>query len=69
MEATILGSLGWLALRLWNFDHMRNFIGDSLFLRMDIGDKGGIAWCLEKLAEGAIAAHAAWQYIDELKGE
>ncbi len=54
MEATILGSLGWVALRLWNFDHMRNFIGDSLFLRMDIGDKGGIAWCLEKLAEAAI---------------
>jgi DNA-binding CsgD family transcriptional regulator len=54
MEATILGSLGWVAMRLWNFARMRNFFCDSLFLRMDIGDKGGIAWCLEKLAEAAI---------------
>jgi predicted ATPase/DNA-binding NarL/FixJ family response regulator len=54
LEATILGSLGWVALRLWNFDAMQNFFGDSLFLRMNIGDQGGIAWCLEKLAEAAI---------------
>ena len=51
LEATILGSLGWAALRLRNFEPMRNFLGESLSLRMDIGDKGGIAWCLEKLAE------------------
>jgi len=41
----ILGSLaGRFALR--NFAPMRNFLHESLSLRMDIGDKGGIAWCL-----------------------
>ena len=33
---------------------MRNFLSESLSLRMDIGDKGGIAWCLEKLGEAAV---------------
>ena len=54
LEATILGSLGWVALRQRNFDTMRNLLSESLSLRMDIGDKGGIAWCLEKLAEAAV---------------
>jgi len=54
MEATILGSLGWEALRQRQFDRMRDWLGESLSLRMGIGDQGGIAWCLEKLAEAAI---------------
>lgn len=54
MEATILGSLGWVALRLRDSSQMRNFLSKSLSLRMDIGDKGGIAWCLEKLGEAAV---------------
>ncbi len=54
LQATILGSLGWVAMRLGNFDAMRNLLGDSLSIRMDISDIGGMAWCLEKLAEGAI---------------
>ena len=29
-------------------------LGESLSLRMEIGDRGGIAWCLEKLAEAAL---------------
>jgi non-specific serine/threonine protein kinase len=36
---------------------MRVLLGESLAVRMEIGDRGGIAWCLEKLAE-AIALQA-----------
>jgi len=54
LEATILGSLGWVALRTRNMDAMRNYLSDSLSLRIRLGDQGGIAWCLEKLAEAAV---------------
>jgi len=32
---------------------MRSILRESLEIRLDTGDKGGIAWCLEKLAEAA----------------
>jgi non-specific serine/threonine protein kinase len=49
--ATMLGSLGWIALRQHNFDLLREMLRESLALRVEISDQGGIAWCLEKLAE------------------
>ena len=48
---TLLGSLGWVALRQRDLKKMRERLGESLAVRMEISDKGGIAWCLEKLAE------------------
>jgi non-specific serine/threonine protein kinase len=40
-----------VALRQHDFKQMRKHLGESLAIRMQIGDKDGIAWCLEKLAE------------------
>lgn len=50
---SVLGSLGWAALCQSDFPRMRSILRESLEIRLDIGDKGGIAWCLEKLAEAA----------------
>jgi non-specific serine/threonine protein kinase len=50
---TSLGTLGWLALCRGRMDEMRDYMAESLAMRVEIGDKGGIAWCLEKLAEAA----------------
>jgi non-specific serine/threonine protein kinase len=30
-------------------------LGESLEVRQEIGDKGGIAWCIERLGEVAVA--------------
>jgi non-specific serine/threonine protein kinase len=49
--AIALGSLGWAALRQHDYKEMNKLIGESLDVRMETGDRGGIAWCLEKLAE------------------
>lgn len=51
---SVLGTLGWLALLQRDFGRMRASLGESLAIRTDIGDDGGIAWCLEKLAEAAL---------------
>jgi non-specific serine/threonine protein kinase len=40
---------------------MRESLAESLALRLEISDRGGIAWCLEKLAE---AKYAQQQYQD-----
>jgi DNA-binding CsgD family transcriptional regulator len=50
--ASILGSLGWVALLKRDFTRMRDLLAESLEIRMAIDDKGGTAWCLEKLAQG-----------------
>jgi len=50
LEAAVLGSLGWLALNQNNPSKTRTIIRESLALRRDLGDQGGIAWCLEKLS-------------------
>ncbi|MEZ4770177.1 MAG: response regulator transcription factor [Caldilineales bacterium] len=52
--ATVLGSLGWVALAQHDLKRMKATLGESLSIRMEIGDRGGIAWCLEKLAEAAL---------------
>jgi hypothetical protein len=52
--ATALGCLGWVALRQGDFQRMRALLGESLTLRVEIGERAGIAWCLEKLAEAAL---------------
>lgn len=51
ITATLLGSLGWVALCQHEFNSMRKIMRESLEIRLDTGDKGGIAWCLEKLAK------------------
>ncbi len=44
----------WLwALRQCDFKRTRELLGESLNLRMETGDQGEMAWCLEKLAEAA----------------
>ena len=48
-----LGTQGWIALRLEEFEQVRQLLGESVSVRQEIGDKGGVAWCLEKLAESA----------------
>ena len=49
--AIALGSLGWMALRRGDFKEMKRSLAESLAVRIETGDKGGTAWCLEKLAE------------------
>jgi len=53
-----LGTQGWIALRLGDFEQVRQFLGESIAVRQEIGEKGGIAWCLEKLAESAALLEA-----------
>lgn len=48
--ATVLGSLGWVALCQNDFGRMKAYLKDSLTERLAYQDRGGIAWCLEKLA-------------------
>jgi DNA-binding CsgD family transcriptional regulator len=48
-----LGSLGWVALCQNDFKRMRELLRESLSVRLDVGNRGGIAWCLEKLAQSA----------------
>jgi predicted ATPase/transcriptional regulator with XRE-family HTH domain len=48
-----LGTQAWIALLLGEFEQARQLLGESLAVRQEIGDNGGIAWCLEKLAESA----------------
>jgi hypothetical protein len=45
-----LGTLGWVALSAEDYEHAQRILGESLKIRQELGDKGGIAWCLEKLA-------------------
>jgi hypothetical protein len=35
-------------------------MGESLATRIDIGEQGGIAWCLEKLAEAMVLQATAF---------
>ena len=50
----MLGTLGWVALAQHDYARMRAILGESLAIRMKTGDQSGIAWCLEKLAEGIL---------------
>lgn len=53
--AALLGSLGWVALLQGNLWRAVTLLKESLILRQEIGDRaGGIAWCLEKLAQVAL---------------
>ena len=38
-----------------NYPRAVELLGESIVIRKEIGDKGGVAWCLERLAE---VAHA-----------
>ena len=40
-----------MALQQGDFERATAILAESLTLRRDIGDRGGMAWCLEKLAE------------------
>jgi predicted ATPase len=50
-----LGTLGLVAIRQIDWVRAREWLGESLQVRYEIGDKGGSAWCLERLAEMAVA--------------
>jgi non-specific serine/threonine protein kinase len=50
-----LGTLGWVALREGDWRRAISRLGESLEVRQEIGDKGGSAWCIERLAEVAQA--------------
>jgi hypothetical protein len=50
-----LGTLGWIAIRAGDLSHAVTQLGESLEVRQEIGDKSGSAWCLERLAEVALA--------------
>ena len=49
-----LGSLGWLALRGGDLRSAHAMLVESLEIRAETGDRGGMAWCLEKLAQAAV---------------
>jgi len=65
---TVLGSLGWVALRQRDFPRMRALLGESIAVRMDLNDRGGIAWCLEKLAAAIVAQAQATPRVSRLTG-
>ena len=65
---TVLGSLGWVALRQRDFQRMRALLGESIAVRMDLNDRGGIAWCLEKLAAASVAQTQATPRVSRLTG-
>jgi tetratricopeptide (TPR) repeat protein len=48
-------TLGAVCLRQGELDHATALLSESLRARHELGDKGGIAWCFEWLAEAAIA--------------
>ncbi len=47
----VLGLLGWVELTKGDLPQAKNLFLESLEARRGIGDKGGMAWCLEKLAQ------------------
>jgi predicted ATPase/DNA-binding CsgD family transcriptional regulator len=52
--AAALGTLGWVELIQEEYHLVRRHLRESIMIRQTIGDKGGIAWCLEKLADLAL---------------
>jgi hypothetical protein len=58
-----LGTLGWIALREGDWSRAVTRLGESLEIRWEIGDKSGSAWCLERLAEVALAQGQAEQAV------
>jgi tetratricopeptide (TPR) repeat protein len=49
--AATLGTLGWAALRQGDLRRASEALIESLTLRLQLMDRGGVAWCLEKLVE------------------
>lgn len=45
------GSLAWAEQLIGDLKAARHYLVKSLCLRQEVGDPGGLAWCLEKLAE------------------
>jgi hypothetical protein len=52
--AVSLGNFAWIALRRDDLQQAVSLLSESLTLRGEIGDRGGVAWCLEKMAEIAL---------------
>jgi non-specific serine/threonine protein kinase len=59
--------MAWAALRQADYTQARELLGESIQIRKEIGDKGGTAWCLERLAELA-GSHAEWERAGRLLG-
>lgn len=55
-----LGSLGWLALQQERVQDARAFLRRSIEVRLEIGERGGTAWCLERAAEAHMYEAATW---------
>jgi non-specific serine/threonine protein kinase len=51
-------TLGAVRLRQGDLTHASELLSESLRSRFQIGDKGGIAWCLEWMAAAALATRA-----------
>ena len=49
--AVALGTLGWVDLIQKEYTLARQHLGESLAIRQEIREKGGLAWCLERLAD------------------
>ena len=49
--AATLGSLAWVALDEDDLVRAARLLRESLDMRLEIDDRGGVAWCLEKFAE------------------
>jgi hypothetical protein len=47
--------LGWVAMHEKDWQRAAGRLAESLDVRREIGDTGGSAWCLERLAEVALA--------------
>ena len=48
-----LGTLALVALRQADEDQAVRLLRDSILMRQELGDQGGIAWCLERFADVA----------------
>ena len=58
-----LGMLGWVAMHEEDWQRAAERLAESLEVRREIGDTGGSAWCLERLAEVARARGQAQKAV------
>jgi non-specific serine/threonine protein kinase len=57
-----------VALQRGDFEQMRRLLGESISVRLEIGDRSGIAWCLEKLAQAILVQMRAVSEPERLSG-
>ena len=52
--AASLGSIAWVALLQRDLARVKEAMSESLTIRHQLSDAGGLAWCCEKLAQGLL---------------